>query len=564
MNKRIGELQGMFPCVRCPSSDAMAVYKKEDDDGGEYYDGYCFSCETYIKDPLGNGDIEIEKKDENRMIEFNDIKNLPIKQLTDRGISGDVAKVYGVRVAYDGQTGEISHHYYPYHINGKLTGYKERDVNRKENFRAIGHTRSCQLFGQHLFSPGGKMLLITEGECDAMAAYQMFKALGKTYKVVSLSGGANVRSIKNNLEYVESFEKVILCLDQDKQGKDAAIKIAQILSPGKASIVHMDEKDANDMLKANKVREFYLAVSNSREYRPDGIVRLSDTWNDLWKNDNIKSIPYPWDGVNEKLYGIRPGELVTLTSGSGMGKSSVTRELEHHLFKHTDDNIGILALEENIGKTSWGIVSIEASLPLFIREHRQDIPKEQIKKWFDQTVGTGRFVAYDHFGSTSEDNLISQVRYLIKGMDCKWIFLDHLSIVVSSMEEGGDERRTIDSIMTKLRTLVEETGAGLFLVSHLRRMSGDKGHEQGGEVSLSQLRGSHSIGQLSDGVISLERNGQDKNEKLANLTRVRVLKNRYAGLTGVATHLYYDRQTGRLQEIDDVEEFVAEDEEMGF
>jgi twinkle protein len=144
------------------------------------------------------------------------------------------------------------------------------------------------------------------------------------------------------------------------------------------------------------------------------------------------------------------------------------------------------------------------------------------------------------------------------------VVLDHLSIVVSAMEDGGDERKNIDSIMTKLRQLVEETGAGLILVSHLRRVSGDKGHEEGHEVSLSHLRGSQAIAQLSDGVIALERNQQADEEKEANLTKVRVLKNRYAGIVGLATHLYYDKTTGRMHEVEDVNEFLGvSPEEVG-
>lgn len=560
-----GEYCGHTACTRCDSSDALAIYKKETPDGQEYHDGWCYSCETYIKRPYDGEEIayvEIGERMPDFITTIQEVNDLPIRQLDDRGISLKASEKYGVRVGYDTASGEISHHYYPYYVGGRLSGYKERTVSSK-GFKGVGTTRNSELFGQHLFPPGGRMLVITEGECDALAAWQMFKNLGKNYSVVSLPQGANQRSVKNNLEYLESFEKVILSFDQDKPGKRAAEQVAQILSPGKAFIMSYDEKDPNDMLKEHKERDYYRDLNNAREYRPDGIIRLSDAWGELWKNENVASVPYPWDGCNDLLYGMRLGELVTLTSGSGMGKSAVVKELAYHLFKQTEDNIGILALEENIGKTAWGLMSIEANLPLHIREHRQDIPEERIREYFDRTVGTGRFIAYDHFGSTSEDNLISQVRYLIKGMDAKWVFLDHLSIVVSSMEEGGDERKTIDSIMTRLRTLVEETGAGLFLVSHLRRMSGDKGHEQGGEVSLSQLRGSHSIGQLSDAVIALERNGQDENEIMANMTRVRVLKNRYSGLTGLGTHLYYNRETGRLEEVDNVEEFILEGEELG-
>jgi twinkle protein len=94
----------------------------------------------------------------------------------------------------------------------------------------------------------------------------------------------------------------------------------------------------------------------------------------------------------------------------------------------------------------------------------------------------------------------------------------------------------------------------MVLVSHLRRVDGNKGHENGIETGLSHLRGSQSIAQLSDCVISLERNQQSDDPVEASTTKVRVLKSRYTGDVGLATHLRYNKDTGRLGEVD-VEEF---------
>ena len=153
---------------------------------------------------------------------------------------------------------------------------------------------------------------------------------------------------------------------------------------------------------------------------------------------------------------------------------------------------------------------------------------------------------YDHWGSTEADNLLDKIRYLANGCNCGFIILDHISIVVSSGMEGGDERKLIDKLMTLLRGLCEELKIGLILVSHLKRPDG-KGHEEGNVTSLSQLRGSAAIGQLSDMVIGCERNQQDLEN--SNITTVRILKNRWTGETGIATHLEYDKHTGRMNEV---------------
>ena len=189
-------------------------------------------------------------------------------------------------------------------------------------------------------------------------------------------------------------------------------------------------------------------------------------------------------------------------------------------------------------------MSLAADKPLHLPD--SVATEEEKTNAFNQTLGTGRVYLFDHFGSSDVDNIVNRVRYMAKAMDCHYVFLDHISIVVSS-QSNGDERKAIDEIMTKLRTLVAETGICLICVSHLKRPE-NKGHEEGAATSLAQLRGSGSIAQLSDMVIGLERNGQADDETTRNTTKVRVLKNRFSGTTGPACNLLYSKVTGRMTE----------------
>jgi twinkle protein len=234
-------------------------------------------------------------------------------------------------------------------------------------------------------------------------------------------------------------------------------------------------------------------------------------------------------------HGIRMGEIVTITAGTGVGKSQFCREIAHGLVKagHT---LGYIALEESTARTALGLMSIEVNQRLHL-----GADKAMLKDAFDRTFSDNRVYLYDHFGSTEEQNLLDRVRYMVKGLGCRVIVLDHISIAVSAIE--GDERKMLDALMTKLRTLVEEVKCAMFLVCHLKRVDG-RPHEEGGEVRLSHLRSSAGIAQLSDCVIALERNQQSSERK--NQTRVRVLKNRFTGETGVAMALEYDQNTGRM------------------
>jgi twinkle protein len=253
---------------------------------------------------------------------------------------------------------------------------------------------------------------------------------------------------------------------------------------------------------------------------------------------------YPYLGLNSLTYGVRHGELVTITAGSGLGKSQFLREIVYHILQNSEENIGLMFLEESVKKTAKSIMSLAANKPLHLPD--VETTDHELRTAFDNTLGTGRIYLFDHFGSTSVDNIVNRVRFMAKALNCKYIVVDHISIIVSS-QENGDERKSIDEIMTKLRMLVQETGISLFVVSHLKRPD-TKGHEEGAATSLAQLRGSGSIGQLSDIVIGLERNGQSEDIKERHTTRVRVLKNRFSGLTGPACSLYYDKITGRMTE----------------
>jgi twinkle protein len=479
-----------------------------------------------------------------------------IEAITERKISKETARVYNTQIKKTGSM--TTHHIYQYFDkNGVHVANKVREVQGKK-FWSEGNLSSSGLFGQNIFGKDGKYITVCEGEVDAMSAYEL---LGSKWPVVSIKNGAAsaLENCRSAFEYLNKFEKVVLCFDNDKHGKEASLKVAELFQPNKCLIMNMELKDANEYLKTNQREKFNSTWWNSKTFTPAGIVNLSELGETLYDEKYCETVLYPWSDLNEKTYGMRTGELVTFTSGAGMGKSSIIRELMHHVMSNTKDNIGVLAMEENIRNTAFNIMSVEASQRLYIKEVRDRFDRKQLQEWQDKTVGTGRFFAFDHFGSISNDEILSRVRFMAKALDCKWVVLDHLSILVSGQEDNGDERKSIDILMTKLRSLVEETNIGLLLVSHLRRPSGDRGHEDGREVSLSHLRGSASIAHLSDSVIALERNQQADDPVEANTTVLRILKNRYTGETGVTSRLHYDKESGRMTEISNP--FMEDDED---
>ena len=502
------------PCNNCGSSDANSRYS----DGH----AYCFACHTYTP---ADGDNYTPRMN-------NDRANFlgQAEQLNKRRISEATNSFY--RIYRYGNTLR-----FPYYTDdGRLAGFKIK--TKSKDFHYEGESTGT-LFGQHLFPDSGKRIVITEGELDAASCYEVMSG----WPMVSLPHGAAAakKDLQKAIPFLQGYQEIVLFFDNDDAGREAVESASSILPAGRVKIARLDAyKDASDALQADDKDAIRRAIWDAKPYRPDGIVDGKNLMSLVTEPTKTCDHEYPFMGLNDKLHGIRYGELTTLTAGSGSGKTSLVRAIAADLAQK-GETVGILELEANNKRTALGLMSAAVGKPYHIGEH----DKEELESAFADTLAKWNVFLFDGFGSFDPDVIYNRIEYLASGLECRIIFLDHLSILLSGLD--GDERRMIDSTMTKLRSLVERTGIALFLVSHLRRTNSDSNsHEEGGRVSLGQLRGSHSIAQLSDSVIALERDQQG--EANANLTTLRVLKNRFSGEVGVATTLSYDLSTCQFYE----------------
>lgn len=519
-------------CEHCGSSDA----------GAEYDDGhfYCFNCH-HTEHETDACDLSVKQQSvAPRKQTMLEIKG-QIKSIPDRGITLQTCEKYGVKQ-------DNEQHFYPYTDDaGGVVAAKVRRVADK-TFSILGSFKDARLFGQQLFHAGGKYITIYEGELDALAGYQL---TGSQWPSVSIRNGAQaaLKDCKAQYEWLNTFESIVICFDADEPGKKAAKEVAELFGQKAKIVKHLSGfKDACDYLVAGATKEFVNEWWRAEVYIPDGIINAASLWEEVIKPEAKAEAMYPWKGLNKLLYGLRPSELITVTAGSGLGKSQFLREILFNILNTTKWNIGGLFLEESTRKTARSIMSLHANKLL----HLPDTPttEQELKDAFDATLGSNRIYLFDHFGSSDVDNIANRIRYMAKACDCRVIFLDHISIVISG-QDNGDERKAIDNMMTKLRTLVQELEITLICVSHLRRPSGNAGHEDGQAVSLSQLRGSGAIAQLSDAVITLERNSMAEDDNERHQTKVAVAKNRYNGYTGPACVLKYDMDTGRMLELEE-------------
>jgi len=532
-----------LPCPDCGSSDAL----HRNDDGSTY----CFSCTTYVPT---KGEKRVRDKD-NAPIS---VPSTSPSGIPDRGITLLTAKKYGVITGGDAL-------YYPY----KDDSVKVRKLAEK-TFYWQGKPDNCGMFGQDLF-PAGKTITITEGEIDALSAYQVFQA-----PVVSIPNGAGnaLRDCKRSFEFLDKFSKIIILFDNDDPGHKASQEVAELFA-GKSYIVELkDFKDANEYVMKGEAELLKRAWFDAKFYRPDCVISGEALHNEVMKPLSLPIARWPFDGLNLKTYAIRAGEIVTLVAGTGVGKSTFLKQAVDHIRKTSDMRIGIASLEEDASVAAQSLMSIHAGKPFHLLTRRQmmdwglndpnnisraphlvdEITEEEKEKAFGEVFGDNRISFYQAKGSLTVDDVMNNLRFMVKAEDCRVIVLDHISILVGMQQSKAmaNEREAIDACMHKLRSLVEQTGVTVLLVSHLSR--GDSSaipHEEGGRARTSQFRGSQSIAQLSNIAIALERNNQAENEDERNTTTVRVLKNRFSGTTGVACRVRWIEQANTLIEVDD-------------
>lgn len=510
-------------CPKCGSRDNLARYS----DGH----GFCFGCEHY--EPPTDGSSPNPSRSHKVSSDFTPIHG-EYQPLRSRGITEETCRHFGYQV---GTRNGTKVHIAPYYKGGELVAQHFRDADK--NFAWAGDSKgmAMELFGQHLWRDGGKKVVITEGEVDAMTVSQL---QGNKWPVVSIPSGTKSaeKAIRANLEWLEKFDEVVLMFDMDDPGKEATAEVAPLFSPGRCKVASLPLKDANDMLKAGRGAEVIDAIWAAKPYRPDGIRSVADVA-EAAKQDVPMGYPWFLPELTALTHGRRDGELYALGAGTGVGKTDVfTQSIAFDL--EQGFKVGVLYLEQAPVETVRRIAGKRVGKVLHVPG--RVTPQERADA-VDGLEAAGNLFLYDNFGAIDWETVKAKMRYMIVGLGCKMIYLDHLTALAAEEE---DENGALKVIMAELASLAKETGAIIHFISHLATPEG-KPHEEGGRVTVRHFRGSRAIGFWSYFMFGLERDQQAEDPEVRQTTTFRVLKDRNTGqATGKCIYLGYDPETGML------------------
>lgn len=575
-------------CDNCGSSDANAVY----DDGSSY----CFSCDTYKGDPSARKEFmkpkpkvksaaftEVVKTEKDRKVKesLSKTRAEEIKESTEfdptgyRGIKLETNRFYGTRYEYDDEQ-KVEKVYYPVTRDNELSGYKVRE--HPKTFFAEGATgNDCDLFGAFRFRAGGKYVLITEGEHDAMAAFQMLKEYNESKNsdfitaVVSITVGAGnpTKQLQANYDFLNSFDNVIVGFDADEAGESAMDKVLSYLPKGKVRIAKWRLKDANKYLEDGKDRLFIQDFYAAKPYIPAGVVASTELYDKILQQAAIQKVPLPpfLPKLSAMLGdGLMLGHIYNIAAMTSIGKTAIVNELIYYWIFHSPHLVGVVSMELNAGQ--YGETMLSRHLQTKLARLSPDEKAEQLankgiiqkgKELFQREDGTPRFYLVDDRDGTVEQ-IQEVIEQMVIGSGVKIVVIDPLQDLIEGM---SNEEQAL--FMKWCKSMIKSHGITFVLINHMRKKSEGTSSM---DVDESDIMGSSTIMKSASVNILLARDKNHEDEVERNTTYVMLPKNRVLGETGPAGKIFYERYTHVMH---DYEEYwkdrprpVAPGKEMQF
>lgn len=550
-------------CDNCGSSDANAVY----DDGSSY----CFSCDTYKGDPSARKEFmkpkpkvksaaftEVVKTEKDRKVKesLSKTRAEEIKESTEfdptgyRGIKLETNRFYGTRYEYDDEQ-KVEKVFYPVTRDNELSGYKVRE--HPKTFFAEGATgNDCDLFGAFRFRAGGKYVLITEGEHDAMAAFQMLKEYNESKNsdfvtaVVSITVGAGnpTKQLQANYDFLNSFDNVIIGFDADESGTEGMNKVMSYLPKGKVRIAKWRIKDPNKYLEEGKERQFIQDFYAAKPYIPAGVVASTELYDKILQQATIEKVPLPpfLPKLSEMLGdGLMLGHIYNIAAMTSIGKTAIVNELIYYWIFHSPHMVGVVSMELNAGQ--YGETMLSRHLQTKLARLTPDDKAQQLasksiiqkgKELFEREDGTPRFYLVDDRDGTVEQ-IQEVIEQMVIGSGVKIVVIDPLQDLIEGMT---NEEQAL--FMKWCKSMIKSHGISFVLINHMRKKSEGTSAM---DVDESDIMGSSTIMKSASVNILLARDKNHEDEVERNTTYVMLPKNRVLGDTGPAGKIFYDKYT---------------------
>lgn len=260
-----------------------------------------------------------------------DLSEKSVKFFQSRCINQDTLnhfKITNSRMYFPALGGEHESIDFNYFRKGSLVNVKYRGP--KKSFML---NKGSELIFYNLDSiVGQETVYLVEGEIDALSVHQVgFKSVVSVPNGATVSGNSNLEYLDNCIDSFSSAKKIIIATDNDDPGRNLRRELTRRLGAHRCFKVDFgDLKDSNEVLMHKGPEALYEILSDYREMPIDGVISVSDVWDELegfFKTGLSRGDTTGTIREFDKLVSFVPGHTMAITGVPNHGKSLLSNQI---------------------------------------------------------------------------------------------------------------------------------------------------------------------------------------------------------------------------------------------
>lgn len=399
-------------------------------------------------------------------------------------------------------------------------------------------------------------LLICEGEPDCLSAIEA----GFKNAVSVPLGSSNLHWIDENLEWLDQFESIIICADNDDAGVKMQKECVPRLGSWRTKVVDIPAipigntgratKDLNEILYVcgkDKVLELILDAKDSPV---PSVADLSDV--EPTEYEDVDGVTTGLKAIDDELMRLFFGTLTIVSGQPGSGKSSLLTQLACNSL---DNDIGTWLFSGELPngvEKSWFNYIFAGPRNITDAISRRGNPYKKISTTTLAEINKtykGRWHIYRDDYDNTLDKLIASMTDTVRKYGARCLILDNFMCI--DTETSEEELRSQTDTIKKLIEFAKKYQVAVILVCHPRKM------DAGTNVGIYDIAGTSNIVNLAHRTIGLRRvtdaereNAAKYSEKRRQLLKydviVTIVKDRMFGRQNIDVGLYYDPASRRF------------------
>ena len=403
-------------------------------------------------------------------------------------------------------------------------------------------------------------LLICEGEPDCLSAIEA----GFSNAVSVPLGSTNFHWIEENWDWLEQFDNIIICSDNDEAGYKMQKEVVYRLGSWRTRVVEVPqifETDDGRKFPVNDLNEalYYFGkervldlILNAKDSPVPGVIDFSDIQDiDIDQIDGIRTGIKTLDRYLMKIF---LGTLNIITGINGAGKSSFINQLIIQSLEE-EKNVFLFSGElPNFQTKNW-LNSVIAGQRYIDEKHSGEAIYYKVRPEAKRSIDNfyrGRLHIYEDGQPNTKTALMTTIEDAVRKYGVKLVILDNLTAINLECSDDNKYNKQSEFVM-ELIAFAKKFNVAIVLVVHPHKIDTMR------RLTKMDVQGISAIIDLAHRIISLYR-VQEKDKKgepklngsgwkvspIKDDVLIDILKDRMLGYEGCSIGVFYDTPSRRF------------------